>query len=100
MTFPAPVSMAFDGRRAQFVADIGKRIELLDKSDVPFRNCVHARAELQRLVGQFHWATDEQDFLESRRRLITLIAQCYRTAIACQMLTENEAVAATDAVKR
>ena len=100
MTFPAPTITDGDAARSRFITDIGKRVAQLDAACVPVGNFLIARAELQRVLGRFHYAIDEADYLQTRRELITLIAQCYRTAQACDLLTELAAVALTDAARQ
>lgn len=104
MTFPAPESVAgekttSDESRLQFACDIGQEIARLDAAHCPPETFKQSADQLQRVLGRLHAATRERDYLDYRRNLVLLLAECYRTARDRGILTDEAAVAATDAVK-
>lgn len=99
MTFPSPIPMASDDARVQFASDIGLQMSRLDASTSAPESFRQSADQLQRVLGRLHAATEEADYLEFRRHLVLLTAECYRTARDRQILTDDDAVAATDAAK-
>lgn len=99
MTFPAPEPIASDDVRVQFAADIGLQLARLDAEIWSPESFLQSADRLQRVLGRVHAAVADRDYLDFRRHLVVLVAECYRTARDRQILTDQDAVAATDAAK-
>jgi len=85
--------------RAQFVSDIGKRIEQLDACGDSPLSWGDATNALQRTLGRLNFAAEENDYFDARRHALTMVALLYITARDRNILTDHAAVAATDAAK-
>ncbi len=80
-----------------FLYDVALRAEELDRHLPPFMSELEARDELGRRIGRLSKAINECDALETRRQLMTLMAQGCRMARDAGLLTEVDAVRQDDA---
>lgn len=85
--------------RPQFVLDVGKRVEQLDACGDSPLSWSEALNSIDRTLARLRFAAEEIDFLEARRHAVTLSALVLITVRDRGILTEHDAVAATDAAK-
>jgi hypothetical protein len=78
----------------ELLRDVIARRGELDRQEEPFNDPRSARDELQRRLGRVGKAINESDWLETRRQLVTLLAQ------GCRMARDLSIDTAQDAVDR
>lgn len=82
---------------SRILEEIAVKSVELDRQSSPFTNSREARDELQRRLGRVSKAIGEIDHLETRRQLVTLLAQGLRMVRDCGLETEADAVRHDDA---
>lgn len=99
MTFPTPESITGEDARLQFACDIGQQIARLDGENCSPESFLQSADRMQRVLGRVHASVADRDYLDFRRNLVILLAECYRTARDRQIMTDEDAVAATEAAR-
>lgn len=79
------------------IADVMKRRDELDGQGGPFVDSRVAYGELQRRAGRVGRAVFEADWLDTRRQVLSLAAQCCRMIRDLGIATEADAVAKDNA---